>query len=308
MGYGSYSSSDWSKLKQSRNITDNSTLNDLYKATGIKREFDPKNFEFRESCDSPDNPNSTAIIFGLDVTGSMGYLSENIAKSSLNRTMVEIYQKKPVTDPHIMFNAIGDSKSDAAPLQATQFEADIRIVEQLLDIWFEGHGGGNGGESYLLTWYLAYKKTKIDCFDKRGKKGFIFTIGDECTHKDLYFRELMNVFGEKPSFLGLKNKNYTAKELYDLASERYEVFHICLMAGSYFNQKSGEDWKALIGNHAIELDPKYLDMLPQVFVSIMQLVNGMEIETILSQWDVNTQIVVGDILAGINKENEELVF
>jgi hypothetical protein len=33
-------------------------------------------------------------LSGLDVTGSMGYLSEEIAKNSLNKTMLEIYDKQ----------------------------------------------------------------------------------------------------------------------------------------------------------------------------------------------------------------------
>ena len=99
MGHGSYSSSDWAQLRNSRNITDTSKVADLYQSRGMKAIYDPSRIKVRESRDSKDNPLSTAIIVGLDVTGSMGYLSEEIAKNSLNKTMLEIYDKQPVTNP-----------------------------------------------------------------------------------------------------------------------------------------------------------------------------------------------------------------
>lgn len=224
MGHGSYQSKDWNNLRSARNINQNSTVNDIYRSRQMRPNLDPNGVKYRESCDSMDNPASTAIIFGLDVTGSMGYLSEEIAKGALNRTMLEIYEKVPVTNPHIMFQAIGDSKTDDAPLQVTQFEADIRIAEQLLDVWFEGRGGGNGGESYLLSWYFADKHTKIDCYDKRGEKGFLFTIGDERCHKILTKAEIKRVFGD------LTFRDYSAEALYEKASRRYEIFHIVMKA------------------------------------------------------------------------------
>lgn len=125
MGYGSYRSTDWDNLRSSRNINSQSTVRDLYRSKSMKDSLNPYGVAYREFRDSMDNPASTAIIIGLDVTGSMGYLSEEIAKGALNRTMMEIYDKNPVTNPHIMFQAIGDSLCDSAPLQTTQFEADI---------------------------------------------------------------------------------------------------------------------------------------------------------------------------------------
>lgn len=296
MGHGSYQSKDWETLKQTRNITQQSTVNDLYHSRQMKPSLNPYKVKYRESCDSMDNPASTAIIFGLDVTGSMGYLSEHIAKGALNRTMLEIYEKEPVTNPHIMFQAIGDSKTDEAPLQVTQFEADIRIAEQLLDVYFEGRGGGNGGESYLLSWYFADKHTKIDCYDKRREKGFIFTIGDECCHKELTRGEIKRVFGD------LALKEYSAEALYEKASRRYEIFHIVMKAGSYRSQKSGEDWKELIGSRAIELEPEDLDVLPEIFVSLMQFARGMESAQIISQWDGKAQSVVAGVIKDLKKE------
>ncbi len=291
MGHGSYQSRDWDRLRSARNINDQSTVQDLYRSTSMKPHLNPYGVKYRESCDSLDNPASTAIIVGLDVTGSMGYLSEHIARGALNRTMLEIYDKNPVTNPHIMFQAIGDSKSDEAPLQTTQFEADIRIAEQLLDVYFEGRGGGNGGESYLLSWYFAARHTKIDCYEKRHEKGFLFTIGDECCHKTLTKKEILRVFGDTDS-----NQQYSAKELFDEASEKYEIFHIVMKAGGYQYQHSGEDWRSLIGNRSIELDPEDLDVLPEIFVSLMQCTKGTDRDRILAQWNGKAVNVAGNIL------------
>ena len=298
MGHGSYRSSDWDRLRSARNINNQSTVQDLYQSKQMKDFMNPYNVKYRESCDSMDNPASTAIIFGLDVTGSMGYLSEEIAKGALNRTMLELYDKSPVTNPHIMFQAIGDSKTDTAPLQTTQFEADIRIVEQLLEVYFEGHGGGNGGESYLLSWYFAANHTKIDCYEKRKEKGFLFTIGDERCHEMLTLGEIQRVFGEK-------HKDCSAKELYQKASEKYEIFHVVMKAGAYKSQKSGEAWKELIGNRAVELEPADLDVLPEIFVSLMQYARGVAVEDIIGQWNGKASEVVRQILQDMGPLVEE---
>ena len=295
MGYGSYQSKDWDKLKSARNINAQSTVRELYQSRQMRPELNPYGVNYRESCDSLDNPASTAIIFGLDVTGSMGYLSEVIARDALNRTMLEIYAKTPVTNPHIMFQAIGDGLSDNAPLQTTQFEADIRIAEQLLNVYFEGNGGGNGGESYLLSWYFAAKHTKIDCWEKRKEKGFLFTIGDEKCHQYLTSEEIQRIFGEESPIC-------ESSQLYREASEKYEIFHIVMKAGSYQYQKSGQHWHDLIGNRAIELDPEDLDVLPEIFVSLMQHTRGMEKQQILDQWEGKAATVVKGILDEVTQD------
>ena len=300
MGHGSYQSKDWDRLRSSRNINSQSTVQDLYRSRAMKEHLNPHGVKYRESCDSMDNPASTAIIFGLDVTGSMGYLSEEIAKGALNRTMLEIYDKVPVTNPHIMFQAIGDSRTDEAPLQTTQFEADIRIAEQLLDVYFEGRGGGNGGESYLLAWYFASRHTKIDCYEKRREKGFLFTIGDERCHETLTDSEINRVFGDHAP-----KKQYTSEELFKEASEKYEIFHIVMKAGSYIPQKSGESWKQLIGSRAVELDPEDLDVLPEIFVSLMQYARGVNKDRITEQWKKKAAVVVRDILKKMESASSE---
>ena len=176
MGFGSYRARDWEKLKTSRSINTSSSVNDLFRNQHLDDKYDPLKINVRESRDSADSPDSTPIIIGFDDTGSMGYLAQEIAANSLNKTVTEIYDKHPVTNPHVMCAAYGNA-GDIAPLQVTQFEADIKIVEQLLDLWIVLRGRGDSGDP--LLWYFAAKHTSIDSFEKRGKKGFLFTIGDD---------------------------------------------------------------------------------------------------------------------------------
>ena len=70
-----------------------------------------------------------------DVTGSMGMIADALARKGLGTMVEEILARKPVSDPHIMCMGIGDVLYDRAPLQVTQFEADIRIAEQLEKLW-----------------------------------------------------------------------------------------------------------------------------------------------------------------------------
>ncbi|MBQ9762734.1 MAG: VWA domain-containing protein [Oscillospiraceae bacterium] len=272
MGHGSYRASDWAKLKESRGINAGSTVNQLFSNQTMDDRYNPKFFETRESCDSDDSPNSTPIIIGLDVTGSMGYLAEEIAKNALNETVTQIYAKQPVTNPHILCAAFGNHY-DNAPLQVTQFEADIRVVEQLLDLWIER--GGNGYSADTFVWYFAAKHTRIDSFQKRGKKGFLFTLGDDFCSENLNYGTIYKIFNEKA-------RDYTIKELIDMASEQYELFHIITKP---LGSSVEEDWKKLMPGRVALVDAKSLAYLPQVIISIMQLSNGKPREEVLEQWE-----------------------
>src|SRR5271157_1731999 len=124
MGGGRFTADDWDTYSTAH-VTGKST-HEVYTSSSLISELDPKGVKFRESCDSKDNPNSTAVVVALDVTGSMGAVLDSIAKN-LGTLVTEIYDRKPVTDPHLMFMGIGDVECDSCPLQVSQFEADIRI-------------------------------------------------------------------------------------------------------------------------------------------------------------------------------------
>ena len=187
MGYGSYSASDWSRLKSSRNLSDTQSVDEIFQRRACNPKFDPKFIGTRECFDSEDHPNTTPIVVGLDVTASMGYLAVEVATKALNQLIMKLYSTAAVEDPALMCAAYGDF-GDFSPLQVTQFESDIRIAEQLLELYFENHGCGEVVPTCL--WEFLSRHTNIDAINKRSKKGFLFTIGDNA-NKDILIGKKM---------------------------------------------------------------------------------------------------------------------
>lgn len=191
------------------------TAQDLFTSKKVQSELDPYN-AMRECCDSEEHPNTVSVILGIDVTGSMGSTAVEVAKQ-LNVIMTKLYEK--VTDVEFLIMGIGDLYCDKGPIQASQFESDIRIAEQLDKIWFEGGGGGNGYESYTAAWYFGLKHCKLDCWN-RGKKGIIITMGDEPLNPYLPAKALNRVTGD--SLEG----NVETSVLYEKASKKFDIYHI----------------------------------------------------------------------------------
>ena len=172
--FRSYSSTKKMSIGSDGSISGNYHAQDMFKQRMIASELNPLNV-MRECCDSEEHPNTIPVILGLDVTGSMGGAAVEVAKK-LNVVMTSLYEK--VADVEFMIMGIGDLAYDNAPIQASQFESDITIAEQLDKIYFEGGSGGNSYESYTAAWYFGLQHTKLDCWN-RGKKGIVITMGDE---------------------------------------------------------------------------------------------------------------------------------
>jgi len=259
--------------------------------------LDPMGVVARESRDSDVNPLSTAIILGMDVTGSMSPVLEAVARTSLPKLAEEIYSRKPVTDPALMFMGIGDVEAgDRAPLQVTQFESSVKpIGEQLQKIYLEGGGGGNRSESYILPWLFAANHTKIDCFEKRGKRGYLFTFGDEEPTPHLLAAEIERVLGYRP-----QQAKFTAQELLTMVSRQYEVFHIMIAEGRHYQAYGARvkaAWTNLLGQRAIELTDYH--KLGEVIVSAIQINEGASADDVIASWDGSTAMVVRDAVANL---------
>lgn len=201
------------------------------------------NVGVRECRDSEEHPNSTPIIIALDVTGSMRRIPYYMITEQLPRIM-SVLQERNIPDPQIMFMAIGDHVYDEFPLQVGQFESDTnKILDTLESLVLEGGGGGNEGESYLLAHIVAGYHTETDSFFKRGKKGFLFTIGDEPNLRSISSNHLIQILGYEKGV-----KSIYANEALEKAQEQYEVYHVHVKDGSYVTSPA---WKEALGDHFI---------------------------------------------------------
>jgi len=264
-----------------------------YTATSTKREFDPKLIKVRESVKSDLNPHPTPIIVGLDVSGSMGVVVE-ACRRGLGTLFEEIIKRNPVSDPHVLAMAIGDMECDRSPVQATQFEADpVTIGKQIEDLYLEGGGGGNNHESYLGPLYFALMRTSCDAF-KEGRKGFIFTVGDEEPQLILQKHLIDKFFGDQP------RKDYTAEELIAAVERDWHVFHIIVEEGSYARSRldqTTQAWRKLLGQHVINLEDH--KKMAEVIISTIEVVEGRDKDAVASSWSGGTDVVVAKAIAGL---------
>ena len=302
MGLGPFTVTDWEEYAKAK--MRGKTTSQIYSSTKMKDEFKPFGV-IRESRDSDEHPESTPIIIGLDVTGSMSNILNAVAQQ-LGDLMIEILEREPVKDPQILFAAIGDSHCDTSPFQCTQFESDIRIAQQLTQLYFEKGGGGNGFESYPLAWYFAANHTVTDQFEKRGKKGFLFTMGDDSYPKTLNSQELKDIFDDRLEGAS----DLTMNEVLTQVSRKYEIFHLCLKQGSnitWGGQSGSEyvmnEWTELLGERAIPVSD--YTKIPQIIVSILERMAGKDVEEIVGSWDGSTGVVVREAIQGLTNKKEE---
>jgi hypothetical protein len=228
----------------------------------------------------------------VDVTGSMGMLAETLVKRGLKPLFEEILDRRPVPDPHVMAMAIGDAWCDQAPLQVTQFEADISVARQIQDLWIEGGGGGNSYESYNLPWYFAATKTATDAWEKRRKKGYLFTVGDEPCPPVLEAAHIRSVFGEGMQY------DMPTEDVLAMVERTFEVFHVVVEEGSYARSRLDqvmESWTPVLGQRVLRLSNH--ERLSEVIVSAIEVTEGADAGTVAASWTGETSDVVAKAIA-----------
>ena len=223
MGYGTWTRSSFESYSASRGRTVDSagrldsrlTDQQIFTQRALHPRLDPMRV-MRECCDSEEHPSTVPVILALDVTGSMGPASAEVAKK-MNEVMTRLYGS--IRDVEFLIMGIGDLSYDRAPIQISQFESDIRIAEQLDLVYMEHGGGGNSFESYTAAWYMGLHHTRLDCW-KRGGKGLIITMGDEIMNPYLPCRPLSAVTGDP------LQADVETKGLYRQAAEKFDIYHL----------------------------------------------------------------------------------
>ncbi len=292
MGYTDWSSDAYTHLKKTYS---KKSRGDIFKNTRSRKladELNPFGLKFRESRDSVAHPNSLAIGVFLDVTGSMGRIPEQLIRHKLGALMDTMIDHN-IDDPQIMFSAIGDHISDRCPLQVGQFESGTdELNDGLAKIFIEGGGGGQCMESYLMAWLVAGRHTSIDCFEKRGHKGFLFTIGDEKSWHELDANWLKKTMGYSQA------ETLSAKELLEEAQRMYHVFHIHVNETGYKdNPEVIGYWKDLLGERALILDSH--ESLAELIASTVAVIRGVDLGILTAGFDPKTASSVKNALMKI---------
>jgi len=298
MGAGSWTSSSWDSYSTSSGVKSvtAATVSSVYTSRGLKDSLNPLKFKLRESRDNADHPKSRPIYIGLDVTGSMAGVITEVIKG-LNTLVTEVYSRKPITDAQIAFGGIGDFVYDNAPIQISQFESDIKIAEALQEIYYESRGGSNDSEGYIGAWYYAANHIVSDSYEKRGEKGILFTIGDECPTPSLTKAQIKKFIGDD-----IEVDSYSAEELLDEVSKKWEVYHLIIEQGNYIKNHGNRDkvlekWSSLMGQNAIPVDD--YTKISEIIVSILQAYTGEDIDKIVSSWDGSTSLTVKRAISGL---------
>ncbi|MGA0572080.1 VWA domain-containing protein [Variovorax sp. VNK109] len=240
MGYGNYSHAAHVAL-----IADRATRpgSEVFQQTSTHPLMDPRGLTMRESRDGPDHPNSLAIAFALDVTGSMGDIPHILATRELP-TFMKLLTDFGVTDPQLMFMAIGDANSDRAALQVGQFESTAELMDQWLTrSYIESGGGGTGEESYELAFYVLAQHTDTDCWVKRKKRGYLFMTGDELPYPAVSRRNIDALIGEK------LDEDIPIEEVIAAAAETYHLFF--LIPDAQRRGRCEARWRELLGDQVI---------------------------------------------------------
>lgn len=288
MGSGSFTARDWQNYSAT---TQTKTRDQIFTNTGMHPDMEPKGV-IREARDSNDHPESCPIIVGLDETGSMGVIPEIMVKEKLGVLVNELLSRRPVKDPQLLFAGVGDAYCDKAPLQVGQFESDLRMADWLSKIYLEGCGGGNGGESYPLVWYFAGLHTSTDHFEKRNKKGYLFTVGDEHYHPMLLRDHLQRVFGDNVE------RDVPAEEALVMAQRMYHVFHLIVKQGSNYDQSVVDRWKGLLNERSMLVDD--YNLISEVIVSTIQIMEGANAQTVAASWGGDTSLVVANATGSLS--------
>ena len=153
-----------------------------------------------------------------------------------------------------------------------------------------GLGGGNDGESYNLMLYAAARKTDIDCFKKRGRKGYFIAYADEPMYsvkKDtsdnilpfVMAAEVKHVFGDNIQ------GEIPIAEIIEELRRQYHVF-VIWPQGGYVHAR--EQFVELFGEEAV-VTLQHPDLICECIASII----GLKEERIDADGAVRDLVAIG---------------
>jgi hypothetical protein len=197
----------------------------------------------RECRDSEDHPESLAIAFALDVTGSMGDIPRELATTTLPDFM-RVLLDVGVRHPQVCFMAVGHAGQDAAPLQVGQFESTAALIDLWLTrLWLEGGGVGRH-EAYELAMYFAAHHMVLDCVERRGRRGYLFLTADVGPNPAVSRTQVERLIGDR------LDADIPIRALIEALQQRFEPF---LLLAPQTATTVESAWRELLGERVVRL-------------------------------------------------------
>ena len=279
MGHGSYSTTASTARATFRASTGTSPMTHdvdvrAGRASALHPSMDLTKKPKRECRDNADNPQAVPIAVLLDVTGSMSSVPANLIKDF--GKAVQVIQSKAVEHPAILFGAIGDAFTDRVPIQMGEFESSDELAEQhLSNIFLEGGGGGNDGESYdLALWFFA-NCVETDSWDKRGDKGFLFVIGDEPVFRQTDAHHIA-------SFIGINSETTPIETTMSKLQDKWNVFVLRPGGTSHFHRKAVKDsWARVLDTERI-IDIENWNEIVSMIAGTISVIQGLSVSDTLA--------------------------
>jgi len=140
--------------------------------------------------------------------------------------------------------------------------------------------------------------TALDCFEKRNKKGYLFTVGDEEAPRTVLQSQIKSIFGDDVQ------SDYSTEELLTMVSRMYHVFHIVVEEGSHARSHMSEvmnSWTPLLGQRVLKLSDH--KKLAEVVVSAIQVNEGNSTKDVVASWGGSTSVVVARAVGSLAKSD-----
>jgi hypothetical protein len=238
----------------------------------VHESLDPKKVnavgeKIRECLDSTEHPLTIPIFVGFDETGSMGSAPRQIVEKL--GTLKGVTLAAGLLDAQLCFGAYGDAQNDEiAPCQVGQFESGLEMEEWLNNLYLEGMGGGNNGETAGLILYFLGWHSKLDSFDKRGKKGYLILTGDELPLPRVTKEEVSRYIDDD------LQGDLTIEQVVEEAKKSYDIYFFHYMTGSARVQNSLPTWQRLLGvDHVVPLES--LDTVAEQIAMLVARLEGV---------------------------------
>ena len=290
-----YTSTDWASFRSRKRLDSVRDASELFTNKCAITEFDSHYAGIRESRDNVERQ-ATPVIVGFDVTGKNGYIAKELVTHVINDIVDLVSWRWSNGTLQFMFAAIGDVKCDNTPLQVTNFRSDIGMYDELMKLHIEGGGIGDGA-SYNLLWYMAGRCVKTDLYEKRGRKGFLFTIGNNRCYPDLSVVEIGKAFGDEAY------DSIPSRELFEQASEKFNICHINLSDGTPENRSVFKEWREFYPASATEIKTTDIIYLPELMGSIISYVSEGNVQSIMKSFSPETAVKLARPLGFVINDN-----